>query len=388
MAAVALMLASFLELYGCSPVQTCEELRATRLSAMPWEMLVEECTRCLSQQEMTVLQQTHEGKTTNRSDSGLIREETVAESLTAATGPSFNTSEESDRPVVEVARPPYEGSERLFRADKPVAWPIPEAVLFLYAAADGSREASRRIATGFILAVPEHRGKTRLYLVTARHVVDPEWARCGETNPSAIAVRFNRWDGGVGYETLTLESHGAHQFLTAEDDVTDLALIPLSADTVPGLERYKLEETTLTMLPTAVELNALRREEQIVTAGVSSPKLAGLRDSPISASGMIASDLSGASVGVRCTAASPVRSIHMWLIDTSVERGVSGAPVYAAVARGPNQLMTPVLVGVQSVVWPDRGQAGITPVAALRDLAELQRSRPEVAMNLRRGHPE
>lgn len=396
-ATLALLLASFLEICGCNPRRTCEELRAAHFSTMPIEALMVQCARCLSEPELAALRRAREGPVSSDLGIAFVHDVTVEEVLGELHEPSFNayvegTGETNSFPEGSGASGRSGG---LLQQAKPIAWPIPESVLFLYApspsgsmsGAPGYRDALRRIATGFILSVPERRGLSSRYLVTARHVVDPEWAHCKTKNPHSITVRFNRRSGGVGYELIQLEAHDEPTFITAKDDLTDLALLPISSETVARLSDYRMVETHFENLPTETELGMLKKEQQIVTVGVSRAKLAGLTDSPISQPGLIATNVSGGRMGVRCAVESQVKPIQMWLIDAAVEPGVSGAPVYAALTRAPSNSAIPVLVGIQAVVWPDKGRAGITPVSALRNLIEQKRIRDEVAINLPKEHP-
>ena len=389
-ATMALLLASFLEICGCNPVRSCEQLRATRLSAVPWETLIEQCARCFSARELLVLRQAQEASLVYSVTNTLLQDATVEESLGEAYGPSFDipaVADHSDLAIAsdwnQIGDPIADSSESIANA-KPIAWPISESVLFLYASPPGRGEAAQRIASGFILSLHgQSIGNTR-FLITARHVVDPEWARCGRSNPQSITVRLNRKAGGVSYRTLVLERDHLRQFVTSQDPATDLALIPLSREEVGDLDDFKLVDLAIDALPTEAELSRLHETQQIATVGVASPKLPGLTDFPISESGMIASLAKGdqgAHVPVRCALESPAKSIRIWLADADVQHGLSGAPVYAAFARGPHHVSTPILVGIQAVVWPDRGEAGITPVAALLEMIEIQRDTVRLAMN-------
>jgi hypothetical protein len=186
---------------------------------------------------------------------------------------------------------------------------------------------------------------------------------------------------------LVLERDHLRQFLTSPDPTTDLALIPLSPKEVPDLEDFKLADIAMDALPTESELSRLHEAQEIATVGVAPPKLFGLTDFPISESGMITSLTEGAHVPVRCALESPAKSIRIWLINASVEGGLSGAPVYAVFVRGPHHVSTPLLVGIQAVVWPDRGEAGMTPVAALFEILKMRRERVQWAMNDRKASP-
>jgi hypothetical protein len=331
------------------------------------------------------LQQARQSAATNDrviADSGDL---TVEDLVHHSYEPSFGSSVESDflpgtGPVVS-QNVSFEAG--LLPAPKPTAWPIPQSVFFLYSHPPGRGGPSRRIGTAFVLSVPDaRRAQVDRYLVTARHVVEPEWAKCGEKDPQAVTVRFNRRTGGVGYETIALTGPDGPEYLTPADDVTDLALIPLSRTAVLGLDAYKLVETWFDQLPTDLELSSLDPQQQVVTAGVSPPRMAGLIDFPVSEPGTLATTGSGARLEVRCSAESPARPIQVWLMNSSVSQGVSGAPVYAAVAHGSRFEVTPLLVGIQSVVWPAKGLAGITPVVALADLMRSVRDRQRARGNI------
>jgi hypothetical protein len=184
-----------------------------------------------------------------------------------------------------------------------------------------------------------------------------------------------------------LERDHLRRFLTSPDSATDLALIPLSRKEVPDLDDFKLADTATDTLPTESELSRLHEAQEIATVGVAPPELFGHIDFPISESGMIASLTEGAQVPVRCALESPAKSIRIWLVNANVEGGLSGAPVYATFARGPHHVSTPLLVGIQAVVWPDRGEAGITPVAALFEILKMKREGLQLAMNDRGAPP-
>lgn len=392
LATLALLLVSFFGVFGWSTLRLCDQSSTTRLSAMPLKVALHQCKQCLSGMDLAslLLRESPAAKDENAMLHNASIDQSLAELQLPPAGRHGGAPQETV-PRLNPASLAWSGPGSPQQA-KPIAWPIPASVLFLYdapfGASSSTQSAPRRIGTGFVLVAPEpHIGVAR-YLVTARHVVDPQWAHCAVKNPQSITVRFNRIDGGAGYETISLDGHRGPIFRTSQDDLADLALIPINEATVRHLKDYRLAETAFNALPSESELGTLHKEQQIVTVGVSSPELAGLRDSPVSAPGVMATDVSGAEMAVRCTAQSPLKSIHMWLINASVELGISGAPVYAAMARGQDRVTTPVLVGVQTVVWPDRGQAGVTPVAALRALVQQQQARGEVALNSRRAHPD
>jgi hypothetical protein len=66
---------------------------------------------------------------------------------------------------------------------------VQKSVVFLYAAdAQGNVDRNKPSGTGFLVSVPLKSDHTRSYvvLVTARHMVDPSWAKCPASNPTVI----------------------------------------------------------------------------------------------------------------------------------------------------------------------------------------------------------
>jgi hypothetical protein len=386
-ATAALLLASFLEICGCSPVRTCEQLRLTRISAIPWDVLVQQCAQCLSNHDLSALKQVaHSSAEANSPFAVTASNQVVEEALREFHGPSFGSEEDASTRTESVRYTAATGSATT-SGSQPIAWPIPESVLFVYDQAPVEGKVGRRIGTGFILTVPDRRHhQLDSYLVTARHVVDPVWASCGAKNPGSITVRFNRRAGGIGFETIMLQGRQSYPVITSQDNLTDLALIPLSRNTVPDLGNYRLIETSFEALPTRLELSSVRHDQRIVTAGISMPRMIGMSEFPVSDSGVISTTAGDTPIDVRCRADSLSRPTQLWTIAASVPAGVSGAPVYAELARGPQGESSPVLVGIQSAIWPGRGMAGITPVAALTDLVQDKLRREKVAASIRHEH--
>src|SRR5208282_3434695 len=69
---------------------------------------------------------------------------------------------------------------------------VRRSVVFVYAA-----DASGNIVpagTGFIVEIPSvsHPGKVFKLLVTARHMVDPEWAGCSNQGPRKLFLHINK----------------------------------------------------------------------------------------------------------------------------------------------------------------------------------------------------
>ena len=262
---------------------------------------------------------------------------------------------------------------------KPLPWAISESVYFIYRSRPITRSGQRPdalrphqlpIASAFVVSVPDlsHHGFDR-FLVTARHVVDPQWADCSDQNPASIDLRLNRRNGGVGYETIALISAAGRRFLTPADPTVDIAIIPLDQSLIPNLDDYRIIDIPFRLLPTNAEIELIHSDQQIMTAKPSG----GPGSYPVSESGSL-SKMPAEPVSVQCglrqSVRAPAKPLHVWFISAGVHQEVSGAPVYASIARSPGATRSPILLGIQSVAWPDRGAAGITPSPALGDLIQ------------------
>ena len=256
---------------------------------------------------------------------------------------------------------------------------LPESVLFLYRTAGfGNRTPA---ATAFVLGVSEPGGQTATrYLVTARHVLDPAWAHCSEPDPTSMQLRLYRRGGGVGFETIFLkDEHGRAQYIASSDPTADVAMIPLNRTLIPNLDLYRFAETPSRLLPTKAELSYISSRQRGTSRNLPGQPVttASLRtqmpDDPspllVSESGVLFST-ANETVNIQCGEKPTVRPLRVWFIDASVQHGVSGAPVYTSLTRDGDIFPSTVLLGVQSIAWPDRGVAGVTPASALAELVE------------------
>ena len=267
-------------------------------------------------------------------------------------------------------------SRSVLNEAKPSPWAIPESVYFVYRSGQtGSGGFGRQpLATAFVLSVPGRRQHqfVRL-LVTARHVVDPRWARCAETNPSSIDLRLNRRSGGVGYETVLLQSGRQRRFFTPSDSTSDVAVMLLDQVLIPNIEEYKFIDVPFRMLPTDAEVRQFRISQPVITARAEARRTIEMGNYPVFDGGVLAK-MPTEAVNVQCGDVLEqhprTKPLHLWLINAGAPDGVSGSPVYTAIARGITAEKRPVLLGVQSVAWPDQGLAGITPSSILGELIE------------------
>ena len=118
---------------------------------------------------------------------------------------------------------------------------VKRAVVFLYGAdATGKADASKELATGFLVEIPLKSDATKSYmaLVTARHVVDPVWACTAAQNPTVIYARVNRkpsatpQNSDIEFIRLPLvESSNKPVWAKNASDAVDAAVVPIDGTT-------------------------------------------------------------------------------------------------------------------------------------------------------------
>ena len=79
---------------------------------------------------------------------------------------------------------------------------VKRMVVFIYPEKDARPDEQRPSGTGFLIVVPRLGEKISLteptllvgqvWLITARHIVDPAWAGCSGEKPTAIYMRVNK----------------------------------------------------------------------------------------------------------------------------------------------------------------------------------------------------
>jgi len=127
-----------------------------------------------------------------------------------------------------------------------------------------------------------------------------------------------------------------------------------------------------------------------MTAGISTLPTEEPASFPVFDAGSL-SKMPDEAVAVGCGGAqfqrSPAKLLHVWFINAAVPEGVSGAPVFTSIARDGSTAKTPVLLGVQSIVWSGNGMAGITPSPVLGDLirSALRATGGRIALGRGRG---
>ncbi len=254
-----------------------------------------------------------------------------------------------------------------------------ETVVFFFAAdSDGHVLMDRQVGTGFLLTVPRKTGGAPYWmLVTARHVVDPDWMRCPEANPDLLYLRVNKMrydprtdETGLAFIPVKLVQNGRPVWSTSSEDFIDVAVLTPPAELVSG--EYDVRGLNFRNFGKPEEIAMLGIGSQTASTGLV-PGLEGAkRNNPVFHFGKIASIPDEVTLA-RCTPRSPPRPLLVWWIATTLVPGTSGSPIYfdplfppgADVTAGEPRAM---LIGLQSVSVANADLAGMTPGSFIVDV--------------------
>jgi hypothetical protein len=248
---------------------------------------------------------------------------------------------------------------------------VQKSVVFLYATdAQGIVDKNRPIGTGFLVGIPLKSDPTRLYpvLITARHMVDPTWAKCGVANPNVVYMRLNKKaytpgsnELGFDFVPVQLMDQGAPAWIRHSEDDIDAAVVPLPKDLG---QAFDLILIPVEFFPTDAELASQSIGDPVMSAGLM-PALPGIkRNYPIFKFGQI-SNIPSEDVETRCTPQQPTFFVKVWLIAANLIPGNSGSPIFhvplggSGVSIGGTRAM---VLGVQSMSFGGAGIAGMTPI--------------------------
>jgi hypothetical protein len=217
---------------------------------------------------------------------------------------------------------------------------VKRSIVFIYADnGNGQPNTANPLATGFFVQIPLKSNPEQSYylLVTARHVLDPQWAGCPpHQNPIRIFLRLNRKifnpvgeSDGVGYLPVSLRNDsGTKTFATDPDDSVDAAVIPVNARTVAA--EYEIDGVPISLFPTDEEAETLKKSgigEEILSAGLL-PTFPGVRRNyPFFKFGNI-SNIPDERIEVPCAPGEPPRLLRLWFIAANLVPGNSGSPIF------------------------------------------------------------
>jgi len=256
---------------------------------------------------------------------------------------------------------------------------VRNAVVFLH-----RRDADGKLleaGTGFLLLAPLKAQADRgaVILVTARHVVDPEWAKCPRQNNTHLFIRFNtKQVAPTDAASVEYLVDGGWTF--PSDDSGDLAATLIDQRIV---DFTKLENSPIKLSEVASpnELAGMNTGAEIVSAGLLLGVSGEHRNYPIFKFGNISSRPSE-QLSVQCTVGGEVRLMTEWLIAASLVPGNSGSPILYSPpgSSGVSFGGRASLIGVQSMSLMGSDIAGMTPISYLGNV--LQQMDPTHLLNL------
>lgn len=246
---------------------------------------------------------------------------------------------------------------------------VQKSVVFLYAANSvGEVDKTKPLGTGFVVELPakDAAAEARRAIVTARHIVDPEWAKCGSSNPSEIFARSNKdaaHGDGVSFFSVPLNREG-QPWLRSDNNEVDVAVIPMDhIDT----RQFDLASIKTSEFPTDAEAKTFEIGDQVVSAGLL-PDLPGTtKNYPIFKFGRISS-IPDEPIETQCNARSPKVSLNLWLVAINLVSGNSGAPFFFMPSSVDANRPRALLLGVQSISFFGAGVAGMTPIKYVSEI--------------------
>lgn len=216
---------------------------------------------------------------------------------------------------------------------------VKRSVVFLhYSRADLQKPTDEEGATGFLVSIPSKEDVKRgmLVIVTARHVVDPEWAGCPWANPTTISARVNvkdykpeQTEQGTWDLPLDLSVNGQRNWFSHPDDRVDVAIIPLRIDQTAEIQKRDVNPLALSEFATKEELEKFHVGigDGITSAGLVPELYAARRNYPAFKFGEI-SNIPDEPLKLRCGVGNPPKDRLSWLIAGNFVRGNSGSPVF------------------------------------------------------------
>jgi hypothetical protein len=256
---------------------------------------------------------------------------------------------------------------------------VRKSVVFLYGA-DAAGNPGAPLGTGFIVQIPLISRPERAYklLITARHVVEPQWALCPISNPAKMFMRVNKKNfdpekdstGTMDIELAGENVAGNTWFVSADPEV-DIATMVLQG---AKLDAYDVDGAHITDFPTSDELKAFNAGDAIVSAGLLSGASGKKRNYPIFKFGNISS-IPEETADASCVPGGPGHPLKIWFIAASLVPGNSGSPLYyvpsgfaGITVGGANN--RPVFLGVQSMSFLPWDVAGMVPARYVYETIE------------------
>src|SRR5712691_6166648 len=212
---------------------------------------------------------------------------------------------------------------------------VQKSVVFLYYPRDN--QGNSEAGTGFFVEIPlkNDPGHGHWAIVTARHLVDPQWAGCSWPNPQAITLRVNTTDyksgkTQIGVWQKTIRLVASETWFAHTDDRIDIAVIPIQN---PDELRTGNDVLPLRLSDFAtqqeIEKFKIGIGDGIISAGLVPELFNVKRNYPAFKFGKI-SNVLDEPMKMRCehTPSSPPKDRTSWIIAGNFVGGNSGSPVF------------------------------------------------------------
>ena len=245
---------------------------------------------------------------------------------------------------------------------------VRQSVVFLHIV-DASGEL-KEAGTGFLLMVPTKTdpGKGYMLLVTARHIVDPQWAGCPPTGGTLVAV-FNKKGFDPKEQTKgTVEAPLTGSWMYPDDDSADVAVTVLNGQWISTLD-IQNQPILISQLPSPQEVDRVNTGAQIVSAGLLLGASGTERNYPIFKFGYVSS-VPDEKISVSCCPGCVAHLQSDWMIAASLVPGNSGSPIFFVPVGFPGMSIAgqrAFLLGVQSLSFLGSDVAGMAPVEYVWD---------------------
>jgi hypothetical protein len=266
---------------------------------------------------------------------------------------------------------------------------VKKSIVFLYYPKGKDFE----VGTGFLVDIPSKEDPKRSFvaIVTARHIVDPQWEGCSWANPQEIYARVNVKNFKVGQKedgtddvSLGLVNAGKNVWYSSPNDRADVAVIPISTAHVEQLLRNDVHLIPVADFATKAETENYKVGigDQIVTAGLVPVLLDTQRNYPAFKFGRI-SNIPEEPINMKCTQADKALPRNVWLLAGNFVGGNSGSPVYL-LPPVPSVAHRVMLIGIIAGAIPDVDLGQMVPSEYVFDV--IQAHYPTA--NLYRGRSE
>jgi hypothetical protein len=249
---------------------------------------------------------------------------------------------------------------------------LSKSVVYLYRGDNnGQVYTDQVLGTGFLVRVPLLSDPKHAYLilVTARHVVDPAWNHCPDSQPETIYARYNKKnydskidENGVAYAQIPLSSGGTPTWVHPKEADADVAVILLNGKAVD--ETADAESIPVSDFATDEEAKQKGATDPVLSVGLLFAYPGVKRNYPVFKFGYISTKPDEA-VPCQCVKDGAPSFLKLWLLSINLIPGTSGSPIFFA-PEGANGVNfgggRTMLIGLQSTSYLGADISGMTPV--------------------------